>query len=124
VTEWLERPVPELAIVDAELWQRVQARRAEAGSTFLRRMNGRLIGRPSGADVESPYLLSGIAACAECGGSLVAMTRAHGRQRAAFYGCLRYHKRGCRPAVTGSRSGRRCSTPRCSTCSVPRSRRM
>ena len=52
-----------------------------------------LIGRPSGADVESPYLLSGIAECGECGGSLVAMTRSHGRQRMPFYG-LRYHKRG------------------------------
>ena len=92
--EWLERPAPELAIVEAELWARVQARRAASGSTYLRRMNGRLIGQPSGADVESPYLLSGIAECAECGGSLVAMTRSHGRQRMPFYGCLRYHKRG------------------------------
>jgi len=57
-------------------------------------MDGRLIGRPSGADVESPYLLSGIAECALCGGSLVAMTRPHGRQRVPFYGCMRYHKRG------------------------------
>jgi DNA invertase Pin-like site-specific DNA recombinase len=67
-SEWMERPAPELAIVDAKLWQRVQARREAAGATFLRRMNGRLIGRPSGADVESPYLLSGIAECALCGG--------------------------------------------------------
>jgi site-specific DNA recombinase len=61
--EWLERPAPELAIVDTDLWQRVKARREATGATYLRRMNGRLIGRPSGADVESPYLLSGIAEC-------------------------------------------------------------
>ena len=97
----MERPAPELAIVDADLWQRVQARRETAGTTFLRRMNGRLIGRPSGADVESPYLLSGIAECAECGGSLVAMTRSHGRQRMPFYGCLRYHKRGVHACRNG-----------------------
>jgi DNA invertase Pin-like site-specific DNA recombinase len=93
-SEWLTRPMPELAIVDAELWQRVQARRASVTGVFLRRMDGKLIGRPSGSDVASPYLLSGIAACALCGGSLVAMTRSHGRQRVPFYGCLRYHKRG------------------------------
>jgi site-specific DNA recombinase len=99
--EWMERPAPELAIVDAELWSRVQARRTATGATFLRRMNGRLIGRPSGADVESPYLLSGIAECGECGGSLVAMTRSHGRQRMPFYGCLRYHKRGVQACRNG-----------------------
>jgi len=64
-------------------------------------MNGRLIGSPSGADVESPYLLSGIARCAECGGSLVAMTRSHGKRRVAFYGCLRFHKRGRRACRNG-----------------------
>jgi hypothetical protein len=93
-SEWLERQAPELAIIDADLWQRVQARRETAASTFVRRMNGRLIGRPAGADVESPYLLSGIAQCGLCGGSVVAMTRSHGSQRVRFYGCMRYHKRG------------------------------
>ena len=100
-TEWLSSPVPALALVDADLWARVQARLAERSATFLRRMDGRLIGRPSGADVESPYLLSGIAACGCCGGSLVAMTRSHGRQRMPFYGCLRFHKRGIRACRNG-----------------------
>jgi site-specific DNA recombinase len=99
--EWMERPAPVLAIIDAELWARVQARRTATASPFLRRMNGRLIGRPSGADVESPYLLSGIAECGECGGSLAAMTRSHGRQRMPFYGCLRYHKRGVQACLNG-----------------------
>jgi hypothetical protein len=47
------------------------------------------------------YLLSGIAECAECGGSLVAMTRSHGRQRMPFYGCLRYHERGVHACRNG-----------------------
>src|SRR5262245_58586480 len=58
-------------------------------------MDGRLIGRPAGADLASPYLLSGIAECSLCGGSLVAMTRdlkSHGRS--GLYGCMRHHKRG------------------------------
>jgi site-specific DNA recombinase len=100
-TEWLERPAPELAVVDRDLWNRVQERRTTAASTYLRRMNGRLIGRPSGADVESPYLLSGIAECGLCGGSLVAMTRSHGKQRVPFYGCLRFHKRGVQACRNG-----------------------
>jgi site-specific DNA recombinase len=99
--EWLQRLAPELTIVDADLWQLVQTRRETAGATFLRRMNGRLIGRPSGADVESPYLLSGIAECGLCGGSLVAMTRSHGKRRVPFYGCLRFHKRGLRACRNG-----------------------
>src|SRR5262249_49097398 len=60
--------------------------------------DGRHLARPSGADLESPYLLSGLAQCAACGGSLVAMTRAHGprgaRERVPFYGCIYHHKRG------------------------------
>jgi hypothetical protein len=46
----------------------------------------------------SPYLLSGLAVCASCGGSLVAITRPHGtgaaRQRVAMYGCVYHQKRG------------------------------
>ena len=38
--------------------------------------------------------MSGLAQCGTCGGSLVATTRSHGRQRAKFYGCLYHHKRG------------------------------
>lgn len=64
-------------------------------------MNGRLIGRPSGAAVESPHLLSGIAECGLCGGSLVAMTRSHGKRRVSFYGCLHYHKRGVHACRNG-----------------------
>ena len=115
-TEWLERPAPELAIVDAELWQRVQARRAEAGATFLRRMDGKLIGRPSGADVASPYLLSGIAECARCGGSLVAMTRPSGGRRLRTTGACATTSAGRQSAPTGSRSARTSSTAPCSRC--------
>src|SRR5262245_14122248 len=100
-SEWLERPAPKLAIVDSDLWQRVQERRMAMGTKYLRRMNGRLIGRPSGADVESPYLLSGIAECELCGGSLVAMTRFHKRQPTPYYGCLRFHKRGLHACRNG-----------------------
>ena len=75
------------------------ARLERARTTFARsRRDGRLlVGRPAVRDFDSPYLLSGVAKCASCGGSLVGITRDFKRMRKAFYGCDRYHKRG--PAV-------------------------
>ncbi|MFQ5946774.1 MAG: recombinase family protein [Anaerolineae bacterium] len=94
-SEWLCLDAPDLRIIPEDLWGAVQARLERAGNTFLRSAgDGRLLGRPSGADLESPYLLSGLAQCAVCGGSLVAMTRGHGKTRGKFYGCVYYHKRG------------------------------
>src|SRR5262249_22989336 len=100
-SEWLTRKVADLAIVDEALWQRVQARLAEAGAKYLRATTGRLIGSPSGHDVETSYLLSGIATCGLCGGSLVAMTRDFKKRRVAYYGCTRYHKRGVQACRNG-----------------------
>jgi Recombinase zinc beta ribbon domain len=64
---------------------------------------GQLAGRPSRLDLDSPYLLGGIARCGVCEGAIIAMTRAHGKgKRAHFYGCAFHHKRGgtiCRNAV-------------------------
>jgi hypothetical protein len=44
--------------------------------------------------VESKYLLTGLARCGVCGGSLVVRSRSHGGRRAFFYGCTSYHHRG------------------------------
>lgn len=98
-SEWIYRDAPELRIVSEELWRAVEQRRQRAASTFTGFTRaGRRVGRPSGADLASPYLLSGLAVCAECGGSLVAITRPHGpagaRQRVPMYGCVYHQKRG------------------------------
>jgi site-specific DNA recombinase len=97
--EWLTRQAPELAIVSEDLWRLVEQRRARAASSFPGvTRDGRRVSRPSGADLVSPYLLSGLAICAVCGGSLVAITRPHGtgaaRHRVAMYGCVYHQKRG------------------------------
>jgi hypothetical protein len=76
------------------LWEAAAARRARARRTFVRDAKGQLRGRPSWEDFESPYLLSGLARCAGCGGPLVALTRSHGRRRVAFYGCAYHRNRG------------------------------
>src|SRR5262249_5870746 len=97
--EWLRRDAPELRIVSDGLWRAVEHRRERAASSFpgITR-SGRYVSRPSGADLGSPYLLSGLAVCAACGGSLVAITRPHGtgtaRQRVPMYGCVYHQKRG------------------------------
>jgi len=49
--------------------------------------------RPSGADLRSTYLLSGIAMCAWCEGSLVGLKRGMGRWK-PYYLCVRHHHRG------------------------------
>jgi site-specific DNA recombinase len=70
-------------------------------ATFVRAPDGRLLGRPSVEDFESPYLLSGLARCAPRGGALVGLTRAHGRGRRALYGCAYHHKRGAAICANG-----------------------
>jgi DNA invertase Pin-like site-specific DNA recombinase len=94
-SEWLRLPAPALRIMPEALWQAVEARLRQTGESYVRHARtGRLGGRRSGGDFESPYLLSGLGQCGVCGGSLVAMTRGHGRHRARFYGCVYHHKRG------------------------------
>ncbi len=97
--EWMQREAPELRIVSEEIWRAVERRRERAATTFLSfTRDGRRVSRPSGADLVSPYLLSGLVVCAACGGSLVALTRPHGpagaRQRVPMYGCVYHQKRG------------------------------
>ena len=102
-TEWLERAVPDLAIIDRDLWDRVQSRLKATSAKYLRITGGRLLGSPSGHDGESPYLLSGgLATCGLCGANMVAVSRPGKKKRTMYYSCGRYHKRGkhaCRNGV-------------------------
>jgi hypothetical protein len=40
------------------------------------------------------YLLTGLSRCALCGGGLYVTSRHHGRQRAYFYACTSFHRKG------------------------------
>lgn len=90
----IEVPAPSLRIVPDELWFTVQQRLSETATKALRLSGGRLMGRPPRTGAK--YLLSGLLRCAQCGSTLEARSRAHGRQqeRVLFYGCAGYHKRG------------------------------
>jgi hypothetical protein len=92
--EWLRLPAPHLRIVPEDLWQATHARLDTSRASYLRATDGRLYGRPGQRDIESPYLLSGFARCAICGQAMIVRSRSHGRKRAYFYACIRFHKRG------------------------------
>jgi site-specific DNA recombinase len=100
-TEWITIPAPDLQIVSNELWDAAHARMDQARKVFARvSSNGRLMGRPSRLDMESPYLLSGMGRCAVCGGAIIGMTRGQGQVRGRRYGCSYHHKRGA--AICGN----------------------
>jgi DNA invertase Pin-like site-specific DNA recombinase len=92
---WLYVDAEALRIVPEELWQATHAALAARAAIFTgRKPGGRLVGRPPGTRQSTPYLLSGLATCALCGGSILAYdpTRRRGRQ-ATVYRC-RYAARG------------------------------
>lgn len=91
--EWLTFDAPDLRLIPEALWLRVHAKIARTRQAFARLANGRLCGHPSGADLRSAYLLSGLAQCAVCGGSLVAYKR-HKPDGKDLYICVFHHKRG------------------------------
>lgn len=94
--EWIRRECPELAIVDRELWDAVQAR--------FRRHTQRGLGRPPGTGTARSPLVSGLLRCGQCGGSMsvVGGTTKRGVTYSQF-GCSAHHNRGasiCANALT------------------------
>jgi len=91
-SEWTVVDVPELRIVSEEAWAAVHARLAESRAVYLKATGGRAYGRPVNR-VTSPYLLTGLGACASCGSSM--FVHRHGRLgRVTDYGCVLHHQRG------------------------------
>ncbi len=89
--EWLRIGAPELRIVAEDLWQAALGRLERTREVYFGTGSRAPLDRGAG------YLLSGIAKCAECGGSLVAFTRDLKRAgRRALYGCMYHHKRGAK----------------------------
>lgn len=94
-SEWLRIDAPELRIVSQALWGQVEARRKHCYQAYLRGEGGRLLSRPTGEDGRSAYLLSSIAKCVTCGGSIVAVkNKSKRRYERAVYRCAYNHKRG------------------------------
>jgi site-specific DNA recombinase len=104
-TDWLRLSAPDLRIISDEVWDQVRARMAKHGERLPRIASGRLVGRPTALDGESPYLLTSFAQC-PCGGAIGGTTQFHGsgptsaRRRVTFYGCTLHRKRG--PEICGN----------------------
>ena len=77
------------------LWEQVEERRARNCHAYLRGERGRLLSRPTGEDQRSSYLLSSLAKCVTCGGSIVAIKSISKRRYERIaYRCAYHHKRG------------------------------
>ena len=93
-SEWLRIEAPELRVISQVLWDQVEECRDRNHRTYLRGAGGRLLSRPTGEDGRSSYLLSSIAKCVTCGGSIVAIKRTARKYSRTVYRCAYHHKRG------------------------------
>lgn len=91
--EWLTVPTPQLRIVTDEQWASAHARLDVSRAGYLITTGGHRHGRPS-HDVDSKYLLTGLARCGHCGGSMYIKKQKVGKVRIHVYGCTSYHRRG------------------------------
>jgi site-specific DNA recombinase len=93
--DWIHTPAPELRIVPETLWLAAHARIDAARALYRTATKGLRGGRPQ---VESRYLLPGLARCAVCNGGLFVRTGNTGsgdrRRRAFAYACTSHHTRG------------------------------
>jgi DNA invertase Pin-like site-specific DNA recombinase len=81
--EWKIHQLEELRIISAELWQRVQSRRASIRALVPPEGKRRLM-RGRDAALFSPHLFSGFMRCGVCGGAITVVTGGYGSPR---YGC-------------------------------------
>jgi site-specific DNA recombinase len=95
--DWIAVPAPQLRIVSEELWAAAHARLDADRRAYLAATGGQTWGRPR-RPLESKYLLTGLAKCGACSGSLYVKRRnwssGTGRGRIGFYGCTNHHLRG------------------------------
>lgn len=75
---------PDLQIIPSDLWDAVQIRLARTKAWTGPRVR----------DVESKYLLTGMARCAECGGPMMVVGPGTSRREGRYYACAYHKKRG------------------------------
>jgi site-specific DNA recombinase len=87
--KWIRTEVPELRIVDDELWQRVKLRQAELAKQFEATTNGVRAARAERLNrLRRPaFLLSGLLTCGCCGGKYGIVVNDR-------YGCLGHFRKG------------------------------
>ncbi|MEX2222655.1 MAG: recombinase family protein [Candidatus Rokuibacteriota bacterium] len=88
-SEWVTVAVPDCRIVSDALWQAAQDRLDRTRQSYIRRRDGRLLGKPE-SGLASTHLLAGFVKCATCGGNLIRVLR----DKRAIYVCSEHHRRG------------------------------
>jgi site-specific DNA recombinase len=88
--DWVRTERPELAIVSPKLWNAAHDRIESTTMAHHGRARG----------VDSPYLLSGFATCASCGGPMTIKRKSSGARR-PLYACTRHHLSGKRACPNG-----------------------
>ena len=100
--EWIRLEVPHLRIVPEALWRTTHQRLNKTFSSYRRRRDGRLSGRPERSLVASKYLLSGMLRCGICSGTLVAVQRKSKSGRLfLYYVCGTHRTRGATACANG-----------------------
>ena len=89
--EWIVTLVPDMKIVEPELWDRVQARKARTKARYMRAPNGTLLGKPESGLMTARCLLTGFLRCSVCGGGMTHMRK---NNRAGRYYCIERSRRG------------------------------
>ena len=90
---WIRRAAPALRIVTDEEWTAAHARIDAARACYINATSGQAFGRPALGN-PSRYLLTHLAQCGCCGGTMHVVSRSHGVHRKRFYGCSGFHERG------------------------------
>lgn len=92
-SEWLTIEAEQLRIVSEDLWRAAHAQIHERRRRYAEWRQGQG-GAPDGRGVRVRYFLSGFGRCADCGGSMEAVSIGSGSGRARRYACSTYRNRG------------------------------
>ncbi len=91
--QWVNLDVPELRIIDDEVWKLVQQKVEKQAGNVDKRKRG-----------PAPrYLLSGLARCADCGGLIHVARGKNGRENVAVYACSKRKNLGAHACKNGLR---------------------
>ena len=91
--DWITLAAENLRIVADEQWNAARERMAATRKSYLRDTKGKLNGRPANGAL-SKYLLTGLAGCGVCGGSLTVRVSNKLGLRHSYYHCLSNIQRG------------------------------
>ena len=91
--DWVRKDLPELRIVSPQLWRQAHERLTHTRHAYLRSTGGKLEGRPI-ARTAAKYLLTGMATCGACGGTMSARVKFTRGYKQMMYECMVNRQKG------------------------------